>query len=170
MNDLNDGKPVNYVLDVPLDSKRFVGLFNKDKIIAMGHSFGGATVIKSLMDVDQVKLGVCLDVWMLPVKDLDATQVTKPLFFVNMEVFQFQKNLMKIKEFIGENGTNTDQRKVITIKKARHTDQSDTPFVINSFIQWVLKIKSKINPILVHDLTTALALEFTEQHIQRKSI
>lgn len=170
IDDLNEGKPVDYVLDVQLESQRFVDLFDKDMIIAMGHSFGAATVLKSMLSVDQIKLGVCLDIWMLPVKDVDASQVTKPLLFVNMEVFQFEKNLNKIKEFIGENGTNTDQRKVATIKKAKHTDQSDIPFVINSFLQWILKLKSKINPILVHDLTTALALEFIEDHLQGMSI
>lgn len=168
LNDLQTGSLVLNVLDKQMDSKKFIGLFDFNNLIVMGHSFGAATAIRSTLAIESVKLGICLDAWLFPLKELDPNLVKKPLLFVNMEKFQTKQNLIGMKKYIGTDGNNTKDRKVYTIKGAEHTDQSDIPFIVSPLISRVFRMSSSVDPFIVHDLTTALTLEFIAEKLKRK--
>jgi hypothetical protein len=118
------------------------------------------TAIRSLLTVDSLKLAVCLDAGMYPIEELYANSITKQILLVNMQSFQRKANLRKMAQFISIDGKNSGTRKVFTVKDARHTDQSDTLFVLNSFIKWIIRMKSKVDPFIVHNVTTALTINF----------
>lgn len=118
------------------------------------------TAIRSLLTVDSLKLAVCLDAGMYPIEELYANSITKQILLVNMQSFQRKANLRKMAQFISIDGKNSGTRKIFTVKDARHTDQSDTLFVLNSFIKWIIRMKSKVDPFIVHNVTTALTINF----------
>lgn len=167
---LQKGDEFKNLLEPKMESEKFVGMFDLDNIILMGHSFGSSTAIRSLLTVESIKLAVCLDAWMYPLKDLNENQITKPIIFINMQKFQNKPNLSKMRKFITNDGKNTRTRKVFTVKDSRHTDQSDIPFVISSFVRWIFKMRSKVNPFVVHDLSTALAIDFIIDILEIKLI
>ncbi|CAG2114664.1 unnamed protein product, partial [Medioppia subpectinata] len=160
INDIQNGNKIQNVLKSEFKMDQLSGLLDLNKIILMGHSFGSSTVIKSLTALDCVPIGVCLDAWMYPVEENESNLVKEPLLFVNMQTFQNKPNLKRMKDYIGINGTNTTDRKVITIKEAKHTDQSDIPFTLPPPLLWLFGMKSKVDPFVAHDLTTGLALDF----------
>ncbi len=160
LDSLQNGKEFKNLLEPKMESQKFRGMFDMNNIIVMGHSFGSATAIRSLLTVDSLKMAICLDAWMYAIKELNANSITKPILFINMQKFQFKTNMRKMAQFISNDGNNSKTRKVLTIKDARHTDQSDIPFVISSFVSSILRMKSKVDPFIVHDLTTALTIDF----------
>ncbi len=160
LDSLQNGKEFKNLLEPKMEIQKFVGMLDMDNIIVMGHSFGSATAIQSLLKVDSLKMAICLDAWMYAIKELNANSITKPILFINMQTFQFKTNMRKMAQFISNDGNNSKIRKVLTIKDARHTDQSDIPFFINSFVSSILRMKSKVDPFIVYDLTTALTIDF----------
>ena len=170
LNDIQNGNKIQNVLQSEFQMEKLSGVMDLNKIILMGHSFGSSTVLKSLLSLDCVKLGVCLDAWMYPLQGMDSSLVQQPLHFINMQTFQIQRNLKMMTEYIGKGGINTDDRKVITIKNAKHTDQSDIPFTLPQPLLWIFGMKSKVDPFLVIDVTTALALDFIADKLKSESI
>jgi len=152
-----------------MENQKFVGMFDLDNIVVMGHSFGSATAIRSLLAIDCLKLAVCLDAWMYPIKEVDASALTKPILFVNMQTFQTKANLTKMKQFVSTDDKNCESRKVWTVKDAQHTDQSDVPFILSPWVSWIARMKSKVDPFIVHDVTTALTIDFITKNLQSKS-
>lgn len=51
-------------------------------IIALGHSFGGATTVLSLTKDTRFKVGIALDAWLFPLRDCQV-QVDQPLLFIS---------------------------------------------------------------------------------------
>ena len=83
--------------------------------VIAGHSFGSATVIRTLAVDKRFRVGVALDAWMWPLKDNIElpSQIEQPILFINMEAFQNAKSLKVMKRFT--DGCNTERR-VVTLK------------------------------------------------------
>ncbi|XP_054156052.1 platelet-activating factor acetylhydrolase 2, cytoplasmic-like [Oppia nitens] len=187
IGDINNGNRVDNVFgrsptpatDAVEDSnlQALAGLLDTNNLILMGHSFGSSTTIRSLATDDlrdSIRLGVCLDAWMYPLQQPwtpSPGACSKPLIFINMERFQVQgQNLKMMKQYIGEDGQNTDDRRVHTVRQAKHTDQSDIPFVLNSGLLWLTGMRPMVDPFVTLDLTTGLALEFIADKLDIKLV
>ncbi|CAG2170279.1 unnamed protein product [Oppiella nova] len=187
LHDIQKGNKIQNVLKSEFQMEKLSGLLNLNKIILMGHSFGSSTVLKRnglescptaptlhkyanlsnpKKSQNDDRIHRKLDAWMYPLQGMDSSLVQQPLHFINMQTFQIQRNLKMMTEYIGKGGINTDDRKVITIKDAKHTDQSDIPFTLPQPLLWIFGMKSKVDPFLVIDVTTALALDFISDKLK----
>jgi len=60
------------------------------RIAVIGHSFGGATVVKAVKEDARISCGVGLDPWLYPLSEEDKTKDTKtPLLFVGSHEYIF---------------------------------------------------------------------------------
>ncbi|KAB0338101.1 hypothetical protein FD754_024805, partial [Muntiacus muntjak] len=111
--DIDHGRPVTNVLDLEFDVEQLKDSIDRDKIAVIGHSFGGATVIQTLSEDQRFRCGIALDAWMLPIGDEVYSRIPQPLFFINLERFQYPSNIIRIKKcFLPDR-----ERKMITINE-----------------------------------------------------
>ncbi|XP_037606236.1 platelet-activating factor acetylhydrolase isoform X2 [Sebastes umbrosus] len=111
LTDINSGIPVQNVLQTQFDWTTLENSMDLCKIAAVGHSFGGATVIEALCKEVKFKCGVALDAWMFPLDDELFPRVKQPIFFINSDKFQWAGNISRMKKL----ESAVIQRKMITI-------------------------------------------------------
>ena len=169
INDLQNGKQVKNALKLQIDKQRFAELFDLNNTIVMGHSFGSATAIRSLNTIKSLRLGICLDTWMFPITDINPKLIKTPILFLNMDLFESKQSLRQMSKFFDQNDTNAKQRKVLTLRETGHLDLTDFNFALAS----IFKSMSVFNPdwriIDIHDMSTALILQFIEDKLQSQS-
>ncbi|RWS28482.1 platelet-activating factor acetylhydrolase 2: cytoplasmic-like protein [Leptotrombidium deliense] len=158
----------------------FTDLLDMERLTLMGHSFGGATTLLALTRDQRFKVGVCLDAWLYPVRKHSFENCKQPVVFINTEDFQTSQNLAKMQEIVGaadacdenlnecSNGqkeTDLRNKEVYNLIGTSHTQQSDTPFMLNWFSKKVMYSHSPQDIFIVHDLTTSLSLQFICQKL-----
>nr|XP_039260937.1 platelet-activating factor acetylhydrolase-like [Styela clava] len=90
---LNAGTLSNILSD--FDLTVFKDKIDIDKAAVIGHSFGGATSITSLVKDLRFKAGIPLDVWMYPLgPEVYKANIDTPLLFINSESFQWEANII----------------------------------------------------------------------------
>ena len=99
------------------------------RFIAMGHSFGAATVFSL---GDHVDAGVCLDPWTFPLGNA-IEPFPKPALTVIMENFTWPENTETIMRLMSRNG----RENTITLPNADHMDVSDVPVVMPTMLKLV---------------------------------
>ncbi|KAL7980488.1 hypothetical protein Chor_001642 [Crotalus horridus] len=134
---------------VPRDQKEFHFRNPQDnvdltKAAVMGHSFGGATAVLSLVKETQFKCAVALDAWMFPLENSVYPKVTKPVLFINTESFQTAESVAKMKKI----STTSSESKIITIL--------------------VYKTRGTTDPYEGLNITNQAALAFLQKHLQLK--
>uniref|UniRef100_A0A3Q3XDD9 Platelet-activating factor acetylhydrolase n=1 Tax=Mola mola TaxID=94237 RepID=A0A3Q3XDD9_MOLML len=131
------------------------------RIAAMGHSFGGATVIEALSKEARFKCGIALDAWMFPLDDKIFPQVKQPVFFINSERFQWVANINQM----GKLDSAVTQRKMITIRGTVHQSFTDFTFLTGKWFGKLMKLKGEIDPELAIDLSNKATLAFLQRHL-----
>eukprot|EP01126_Amoeba_proteus_P016965 TRINITY_DN179_c0_g1_i14.p1 TRINITY_DN179_c0_g1~~TRINITY_DN179_c0_g1_i14.p1 ORF type:complete len:331 (+),score=72.88 TRINITY_DN179_c0_g1_i14:544-1536(+) len=105
-------------------------LYNRidlDRIAVVGHSFGGATAVKSVKDDSRVKCGIGLDPWLFPLDQNDKKRLTTtPLLFIASYEWQWKENLERMK-MVMESSSGGGGRTIL-IKGMGHLNFSDVPF------------------------------------------
>ncbi|KAM9356143.1 platelet-activating factor acetylhydrolase [Pholidichthys leucotaenia] len=161
LTEINSGTPVQNVLQTQFDWSTMTNSMDLCRIAAMGHSFGGATVIEALCKEKKFKCGVALDTWMVPLDEVIFPQVTQPIFFINSEKFQWAGNIARIKKL----DSAAVQRKMITIRGTVHQSFPDFTFLTGNWIGKLLKLKGEIDPELAIDLSNKATLAFLQRHL-----
>lgn len=131
------------------------------RVAAIGHSFGGATVIEALSKDVKFKCGVALDAWMFPLEDETFPRVKQPILFINSEKFQWAGNITRMKKL----DSAVIQRKMITIRGTVHQSFPDFTFLTGNWIGKLMKLKGEIDPELAIDLSNKATLAFLQQHL-----
>lgn len=134
----------------------------------MGHSFGGATVLMAGAAELRFKTIISLDPWMFPIKDEALDLIPQPVMMIFSENLSKMPNTKSIEEWIHhDNEQNNDDRNAIIINGSNHLQQSDIPYVFSAFnrIFNTFSWRNRINPIVVHDLTTNLSIQFIGKHL-----
>ncbi|XP_065768536.1 platelet-activating factor acetylhydrolase isoform X1 [Muntiacus reevesi] len=159
--DIDHGRPVTNVLDLEFDVEQLKDSIDRDKIAVIGHSFGGATVIQTLSEDQRFRCGIALDAWMLPMGDEVYSRIPQPLFFINLERFQYPSNIIRIKKcFLPDR-----ERKMITIKGAVHHNLVDFTFVSSKMIGYLFTLKGNIDSNVVISLSNKASLAFLQKHL-----
>lgn len=165
---LNGGDSIENALDSTYNAAEFKSHLNTDKLAIMGHSFGGATTILSVIEDARFKVAVGLDAWAFPLKPVPLDQIHKPLLLINAETLGTEKhNVKKISEIFKH--VDHDRKQAFTINGSTHMQQCDVPLVyskvMNSLLSRLDPKKSTIDTLDVHDLTNAKALQFISRHL-----
>ncbi|GAA6233934.1 platelet-activating factor acetylhydrolase isoform X1 [Lates japonicus] len=161
LTEINSGIPVQNVLRTQFDWTTLENSMDLCRIAAMGHSFGGATVIEALCKEVKFKCGIALDAWMFPLDDETFPRVKQPIFFINSEKFQWAGNISRMKKL----DSAVIQRKMITIRGTVHQSFPDFTFLTGNWIGKLMKLKGEIDPEVAIDLSNKATLAFLQRHL-----
>ncbi|KAM9339711.1 platelet-activating factor acetylhydrolase [Symphorus nematophorus] len=161
LTEINSGIPVQNVLQTKFDWTTLQNSMDLCRIAAVGHSFGGATVIEALCKEVKFKCGIALDAWMFPLDDEIFPRVKQPIFFINSEKFQWAGNISRMKKL----DSALIQRKMITIRGTVHQSFPDFTFLTGNWIGKLMKLKGEIDPELAIDLSNKATLAFLQRHL-----
>lgn len=162
LSDINDGSFMLNTLGSSFDTRKLKGLLDMEKVSMIGHSFGGATVIACLADDPRYKVAVILDGWMHPVDPDLPSQVKQPALMVNMEAFQWEKNVEQMKAM--QKDTTAD-RPMITIKGTCHQSVTDFQFLCSQAVGRVMDLRYKLDPATCMDMCSKAVLGFLWKHL-----
>ncbi|XP_062267152.1 platelet-activating factor acetylhydrolase isoform X1 [Platichthys flesus] len=161
LTEINSGIEVHNVLQSQFDWTTLENSMDLCRIAAVGHSFGGATVIETLCKDVKFKCGVALDAWMFPLDEEIFPRVRQPLFFINSEKFQWAGNISRMKKL----DSAVIQRKMITIRGTVHQSFPDFTFLTGNWIGKLLNLKGEIDPEIAIDLSNKATLAFLQRHL-----
>lgn len=161
LTEINSGIRVQNVLQTQFDWTTLENCMDLCRIAAMGHSFGGATVIEALCKEVKFKCGIALDAWMFPLDDEIFPRVKQPIFFINSEKFQWAGNISRMRKL----DSAVIQRKMITIRGTVHQSFPDFTFLTGNWIGKLMKLKGEIDPELAIDLSNKATLAFLQRHL-----
>lgn len=161
LTEINSGRAVQNVLKTKFDWTTLENSMDLCRIAAMGHSFGGATVIEALCKEVKFKCGIALDAWMFPLDDEIFPRVKQPIFFINSEKFQWAGNISRMKKL----DSALIQRKMITIRGTVHQSFPDFTFLTGNWIGKLMKLKGEIDPQIAIDLSNKATLAFLQRHL-----
>ncbi|KAM3861235.1 platelet-activating factor acetylhydrolase [Diretmus argenteus] len=159
--EINSGISVQNVLQTQFDWTTLENSMDLCRIAAMGHSFGGATVIEALCKEVKFKCGIALDAWMFPLDDEIYPRVKQPIFFINSEKFQWAGNISRMRKL----DSALIQRKMITIRGTVHQSFPDFTFLTGNWIGKLMKLKGEIDPQLAMDLSNKATLAYLQRHL-----
>ncbi|XP_069559242.1 platelet-activating factor acetylhydrolase isoform X2 [Brachyistius frenatus] len=161
LTEINSGIDVQNALQTRFDWTTLENSMDLCRTAAMGHSFGGATVIEALCKEVKFKCGVALDAWMFPLDDEIFPRVKQPLFFINSDKFQWAGNISRMKKL----DSAVIQRKMITIRGTVHQSFPDFTFLTGNWIGKLMKLKGELDPELAIDLSNKATLAFLQRHL-----
>ncbi|KAM8831285.1 platelet-activating factor acetylhydrolase isoform 1-T5 [Spinachia spinachia] len=161
LTEINSGVLVQNVLQTQFDFSTLQNSMDLCRIAAVGHSFGGATVIEALCKEVRFKCGVALDSWMFPLDEEIFPRVKQPIFFINSEKFQWAGNISRMKKL----DSAAVQRKMITIRGTVHQSFPDFTFLTGNWIGKLMKLKGEIDPEVAIDLCNNATLAFLQRHL-----
>jgi len=173
LTSINTGNYIHLFEDQPSHSKKaFVLKQFKESMkiehpFIAGQSFGGSSVILTLLNDDRFKAGVSMDPWMYPVKTENILQnVSKPLLFINSESFQYSRNQEKVLEF--KNSSNNSQMIGYFINGSVHQTIIDYAFLFDSnILKRVMGLHSMTCPQEVLELNNNLTINFFNDKLGR---
>lgn len=159
--------PYNILDDLPnakaiqFDLKQLVNLVDVDSVTMMGHSFGAATSLVTLAKEKRFRLGILLDTWMFPIKDMAELplEIKQPLLFVNTQTFHISSNVKALKTVLD---ADKGSRKMYTIKHTTHESQTDSVFVVGYWLNWFMK---KLKPELAIRINCSIMLTFLKEQL-----
>uniref|UniRef100_A0A0K8TC63 1-alkyl-2-acetylglycerophosphocholine esterase n=2 Tax=Lygus hesperus TaxID=30085 RepID=A0A0K8TC63_LYGHE len=157
LENLNNGEVQN-ILPSEVDLKEFKGSLDLERLVMMGHSFGGATTLLTMANDTRIKCGVILDGWMYPIKD-EPLDIKGPLYFINSQTFHIESNIQSLEKLIN---ANPESREVVTIRHSTHETQTDTPHIMGYWLDWFMY---KLDPETGSNINNFLMLNFIKKHI-----
>lgn len=130
--------------------RQFKGRLLTERLILMGHSFGGATCLAAAQEISQVTCCVAFDPWMfpLPLSFIKRTDI-HTLIVIN-EKFSWSDNDFAIQNFVDHfRNSDSSSSSSTLFGKARmlgcgHMDQSDLASIIPAKIIQILRPNSSI--------------------------
>uniref|UniRef100_A0A1X7VW70 1-alkyl-2-acetylglycerophosphocholine esterase n=1 Tax=Amphimedon queenslandica TaxID=400682 RepID=A0A1X7VW70_AMPQE len=124
---LNEGGTVKNMLGGgdSFDFGQFKDRLDLEKVAVMGHSYGGSTVVQTMVQDKHFKCGLALDSWLFPIEEEDLEKsLDRPLVFINTDTFQWPENVAKMMKFVERN-----EATMYTLKGCTHLLQCDLIFI-----------------------------------------
>ncbi|KAI2804088.1 Platelet-activating factor acetylhydrolase [Blomia tropicalis] len=169
---LNAGYELENLLDPAFNKSEFENQLDLDRAVIMGHSMGGATALMTAAAELRFKVAVALDAWAFPIKDEPLDLIPQPVLMLNTETMvKNEANRRKLSEIM--NGDHEpDHRQSYTINGSTHFQQCDIPFTMGwlaLFLTGNSIGRTGVTSFTVHDLCTAMSLEFIYKHMRLDS-
>nr|KAG5710804.1 hypothetical protein BaRGS_026955 [Batillaria attramentaria] len=162
LTEMNKGATLQNTLGIAFDTKQFKGQLDMQRVSVIGHSFGGATCVAALAKEPRFKVGVVLDGWMHPVDESLPPAVKQPVLMVNMESFQWRRNVQQM--MVLQQGTDVE-RPMITIRGTCHQSVSDFQFLCNKAVGRLMEVRYRLEPELCMDMSCKATMGFLWKHL-----
>jgi platelet-activating factor acetylhydrolase len=137
-------------------------------VTAMGHSFGGATVVQVVRQKNNFRWigqGIILDAWgpaMPPSGEVTHESLQKPVLAINSEIFMhWTDNFQRLVDICNEARSNSAPCWMLTIKGSTHLSQSDFGVLYPHSMS--LLMKTLVHPRRAVYLTVNASFEFLQK-------
>ncbi|KAK7868532.1 hypothetical protein R5R35_004815 [Gryllus longicercus] len=162
---LDAGDEIENLMNCQFKLSQFKGRLDFSKLVMMGHSFGGGTAVRTMGNDSRFKAGIILDAWVFPIKeDADLpSEITAPMMFINTQTFQIPPNVAVMQRFMEGGNADKTERSAFTIRGTTHEHQSDSPFVIGTWLN-LFNLK-KLDSALAMKINNYLIFRFLRTHV-----
>lgn len=126
--------------------KQFKGRLLTERLILLGHSFGGATCLAAAQELENVKCCTAWDPWMFPMPQpaLPITRTNIDTLLIINEKFTWSENDTSIQKFIHDFHATHNNLGKARMLSCGHMDQSDLASIIPNRIIQILRPNSSI--------------------------
>jgi platelet-activating factor acetylhydrolase len=126
---------------LPETIKQFKGRLLTERLILMGHSFGGSTCLAAAQEYQNVKCCVVWDPWMFPMPEpsLTITRTDIDTLLIINEMFTWPENDAAIQKFINDFRNTQNCFGKARMLGSGHMDQSDLASIIPRRIIKILR-------------------------------
>ncbi|XP_075051652.1 platelet-activating factor acetylhydrolase 2, cytoplasmic-like [Mixophyes fleayi] len=131
------------------------------RVAVMGHSFGGATALLSLIKDDIFRCAVVLDPWMFPLEDTCFQNIQKPILSINTENFQTNQSVQKLKRL----NSLGSELKYLTVLGCVHQSQTDFAFLTGYLANKIVGPQGTMDPHQCLAVTVTSSLDFLHKHL-----
>ncbi|XP_018419148.1 PREDICTED: platelet-activating factor acetylhydrolase 2, cytoplasmic-like [Nanorana parkeri] len=161
LQDIDKGKAVNNILEPGFNLEFLKGRIDFDRVAIMGHSFGGATALLSLVKDDIFRCAVVLDAWMFPLEDTCYQHIQKPVLSINTETFQTNQSIKKMMTLNSEGAELT----YLTVQGCVHSSQTDIAFLSGYLANKILGSQGTMDPKTCLKISVVSSLHFLNKHL-----
>ncbi|KAM4046206.1 platelet-activating factor acetylhydrolase 2, cytoplasmic-like isoform 1-T1 [Anomaloglossus baeobatrachus] len=161
LGDIDKGRSVSNILEPGFSLQTLKDRIDFSRVTVMGHSFGGATALLSLVKDNIFRCAVVLDPWMFPLEDTCYPGIQKPVLLINTETFQTRESIEKIKR-MNSNGADL---KYLTVKGCVHQGQTDFAFLTGYLANRIAGQQGTINPHGCLKIHIGSSLDFLHKHL-----
>ncbi|XP_040193648.1 platelet-activating factor acetylhydrolase 2, cytoplasmic-like [Rana temporaria] len=161
LQDIDTGRVATNILDPDFNLEFLKGRIDFNRVAIMGHSFGGATALLSLMKDDIFRCAVVLDAWMFPLEDTCYQHIQKPILSINTETFQTNQSIKKIMRLNSAGA----ELKYLTVKGCVHSSQTDLAFLSGFLANKILDSQGTMDPKTCLKISVILSLHFLSKHL-----
>lgn len=161
LEDIDSGRRVSNIMDSGFSLDALKDRIDFSRVAVMGHSFGGATALLSLVKDNIFRCAVVLDAWMFPLEDTCYPNIQKPILLINTETFQTRDSIEKIKR-MNSNGADL---KYMTVKGCVHQSQTDFAFLTGYLANKIGGLQGTMDPHHCLNIHIASSLDFLHKHL-----
>ncbi|XP_012943889.1 platelet-activating factor acetylhydrolase [Aplysia californica] len=160
---MNEGNHINNALGLAFKTTHFKNRLDFSRVAVVGHSFGCASVLGTLATDNRFKVGLALDGWMHPVDSWVYSSTRQPVMFLNMESFQWEKNVARMIKF-QESNPEAD-RPMLTLMGGCHQSVSDFQFIMPQLVGRFLDVCHTLRPDVCMSTCVTASLAFLYKHL-----
>ncbi|XP_075709583.1 platelet-activating factor acetylhydrolase 2, cytoplasmic-like [Rhinoderma darwinii] len=161
LEDIDAGQQVSNIVESGFSLDALKDRIDFNRVAVMGHSFGGATALLSLVKDNIFRCAVVLDAWMFPLEDNCYPNIQKPILLINTETFQTRKSIKQIKRM---NSDGADL-KYLTVQGCVHQSQTDFAFLTGYLASKIAGPQGSMDPHHCLKIHVASSLHFLNKHL-----
>ncbi|XP_013090392.2 platelet-activating factor acetylhydrolase-like [Biomphalaria glabrata] len=163
LTNMTQGNHVYNKLDLAFKTNQFKDRLDLERVAIIGHSFGGAATLATLAVDERFKVGISLDGWMHPLDDFIDRSVKQPCLLLNMEDFQWERNVNRMIKF--QKAKESSDRPMITLKGGCHQSMTDFQFIVPQLLGRLLDVCYTLAPKLAMSACVNVSLAFLAKHL-----
>ncbi|KAM5181703.1 platelet-activating factor acetylhydrolase 2, cytoplasmic-like [Mantella aurantiaca] len=161
LQDIDIGRTATNILKPDCNLEFLKGRIDFNRVAIMGHSFGGATSLLSLVKNDIFRCAVVLDAWMFPLEDTCFQHIQKPILFINTETFQTNQSIQKIMRLNSEGA----ELMYLTVQGCVHSTQTDIAFLSGYLANKIMGPQGTMDPKTCLKISVISSLHFLKKHL-----
>ncbi|XP_063309221.1 platelet-activating factor acetylhydrolase 2, cytoplasmic-like [Pelobates fuscus] len=161
LEDIDAGKLEASIMKSEFHLQALKGRIDFCRVAVMGHSFGGASALLSLVKGNVFRCAIALDAWMFPLEDTSYPKIQKPTLFINNEHFQTSSSIQKMRTL----SLGCKDSKILTILGSVHHSPTDFAFFTGYMVNAFIGSHGTIDPHICLNVTVTSALDFLHKHL-----
>ncbi|GFN95849.1 platelet-activating factor acetylhydrolase [Plakobranchus ocellatus] len=160
---MNEGSHINNALGLAFTTNQFKNRLDFSRVAVIGHSFGGAAALATLVTDNRFKVGLCLDTWMHPVDSFVYNNTLQPALFLNMEQFQWEKNVNRMIRF--QEAHPEVDRPMMTMIGGCHQSMTDFQFIVPQVLGRLIDVCHTLPPSQCMSTVMDASIAFLRKHL-----
>ncbi|XP_068122248.1 platelet-activating factor acetylhydrolase 2, cytoplasmic-like [Hyperolius riggenbachi] len=161
LQDIDTGRAVSNILPSDFSLDCLKDRIDFTRVAVMGHSFGGATALQSLMKGDLFRCAVVLDAWMPVLEESCYPCIQRPILSINSETFQDTKSVQKMMRLNSAGA----ELKYLTVRGCFHHTQTDSAFISGHLASKLIGPPGTMDAKTCLEISVVSSLQFLRKHL-----